>query len=189
MIIGDPKIFAIESAITRAYDRLSFRALGFFVIYIKGECYGVRDPQATMIACSLNEVENRLSNRGFHVAPFAEIAEESQLAIAFTRAIYAPEQENEYYFGLSHPEFCDLVNSRNLEWAPDGDEAFDDGSHVLHFDQGNLVRLVGFKREKTGYEYVANSLRSIWLESDEFYDVLRRWHDAFLSEWNIAHKE
>ena len=31
MLIGDPSEFAVESGITKAYERLSFRALGYFV--------------------------------------------------------------------------------------------------------------------------------------------------------------
>ena len=37
-----------------------------------------------------------------------------------------------------------------MQWAlvsaPDGDEAFDDGSYVLQFDVGDRVRLIAFKR-------------------------------------------
>jgi hypothetical protein len=57
MIVGDPSVFAIESEITRAYERLSFRALGYFVIYVCGRSYGVRAPDATMLACSFDAVE------------------------------------------------------------------------------------------------------------------------------------
>ena len=34
MIVGDPSIFAIESGITKAYERPSFLALGFFVLHV-----------------------------------------------------------------------------------------------------------------------------------------------------------
>ena len=52
MIIGDPKVFAIESCISIAYEELGARALGFFVIHIGGRCYGVREPDATWLACT-----------------------------------------------------------------------------------------------------------------------------------------
>ncbi len=39
--VGNPKRFAIESGITQAYARLCFRALGFFVVYLQGNIYGV----------------------------------------------------------------------------------------------------------------------------------------------------
>ena len=71
MIIGSPVTFAIESEISRAYAMVGARALGFFVLLIAGERYGVRAPDASLLACSLDEVELRLSRRGSHIAPFA----------------------------------------------------------------------------------------------------------------------
>lgn len=62
MIIGNPSIFAIESTITRAYERQSLRALGFFVIHVRGHCYGVRSPDSTFLACSYDEVLRRLAS-------------------------------------------------------------------------------------------------------------------------------
>ena len=52
MMIGDPGISAIESEITQAYEPVSVRAMGFFVIHMGGRCYGVRRPDATMLARS-----------------------------------------------------------------------------------------------------------------------------------------
>jgi hypothetical protein len=34
MIVGDPRIFAIESVVTEPYDVPSLMALGYFVIHI-----------------------------------------------------------------------------------------------------------------------------------------------------------
>ena len=33
---------------------------------------------------------------------------------------------------------------RTIVWAPDGDEAFDDGSYVLQVESGDQVRLIAF---------------------------------------------
>ena len=35
MIVGDLGTFAIESSVTKAYQRLNFRALGLFVLHIR----------------------------------------------------------------------------------------------------------------------------------------------------------
>jgi hypothetical protein len=56
MLIGDPRSFAVESEISRAYLRLSSRALGYFVIHINGKSYGVKTADATMLAGSFDEV-------------------------------------------------------------------------------------------------------------------------------------
>jgi hypothetical protein len=71
--------------------------------------------------------------------------------------------------------------------APDGDEAFDDGSFVLQFDVGDRVRLIAFK-SCHNYLHDAGSLSDVWLAADDFYGILRQWHDAFESEWESTPK-
>lgn len=187
MLIGDLNRFAIESSITTAYERLSFRALGCFVMHIGGICYGVRKPDATMLACSWDEVEQRLAERGKHNLDFAEHPVAGEIADAVRFAIYAPDQEDKYFFGLSQPDFSQCIHSQKLVWAPDGNEAFDDGSFVLQFDVGNRVRLIAFKTSP-GYYHDPSTLRDVWLEAEEFYQILKAWHAAFASEWQAAPK-
>jgi len=71
VIVGNPAALALESGITEAYARLSFRALGFFVIHVGGRSYGVRSSDATMLACSFDQVKKRIVDRGGHTAAFA----------------------------------------------------------------------------------------------------------------------
>ena len=181
MIIGNPSIIGIESSITRAYERLSFRALGSFVIHVGGRCYGVKSPDATLLANSFDEVERRVAMRGSHTVPFATEADAGIIADSFRNAIYA-ERQQESYFGIPRSEFSRMIHSRNIVWAPDGDEAFDDGSYVLQFDIGNRVRLVAFKCGQ-GYLHDPTTLSDQWLAGDDFYHVLQHWHDAFEAEW------
>lgn len=183
MIFGDPTIFAVESMITQAYERLSFRALGFFVIHVSGRRYGVCEPDATMIACSFDHIEKRIVERGEHVAPFATECDAGKIADSFRNAIYA-EEPNEIFFGMTLDEFGPLFSRRlnDLMWAPDGDEAFDDGSYVLQFDVKNRVRLIAF-RCKEGGLHDPNTLSDVWIPADDFYCVLQQWHDAFKSDW------
>lgn len=187
MITGDTFNFAIESGITQAYARPSLYALGFFVIHIGGYRYGVCSPDATMLACSFREVEERIVRRGRHSVHFATEPAADKIAKAIYRATYAPNQESERFFGIPQPEFNSLVYANHLMWAPDGDEAFDDGSYVLHFDVKDRVRLIGFKCGED-YHHDARSLSDMWLEADEFYQVLQNWHDAFEAEWLAAPK-
>src|SRR5579863_7178603 len=104
MTTGDPSVFAIESEITRAFERLSWRGLGFFVIHVAGQVYGIRSPGQSMLACSFDEVANRISGRGSHQAPFAHAAA-LDIANAYTSAIYLDGGENETYFGMSEDQF------------------------------------------------------------------------------------
>ena len=186
MIVGDPSVFALESGITYAYERLSFIALGFFLIHIGGRRCGVNEPDATMLANSFGEVEDRIARRGRHVAPFALELDAGKIADAFCSGVYADEHHDSY-FGISWSEFRDLFYSNHLMWAPDGDAAFDDGSFVLHFDVGDRVRLIGFKFS-ADYRYVPDTLSDQWLGADEFYEVLRQWHAAFEAEWRARPK-
>lgn len=181
MLIGNPSVLGIESSITRAYERLSFRGLGFFVIHIGGQCYGVKSPDATLLANSFDDVERRVAMRGSHSVPFATEADAGKIADAFRNAIYA-ERQQESYFGIPLSEFCQMIHSKRIVWAPDGDGAFDDSSYVLQFDIGERVRLIAFK---SGQSYLHNpsTLSDMWLEADDFYHVLRHWHDAFAAEW------
>jgi hypothetical protein len=188
MIVGNPSTFAIESRITNAYERLSLRALGYFVIHVGGRCYGVRKPDATMLACSFDEVQDRIACRRKYTAPFASEADAGEIAEAFRNAIYG-EHQKESYFGIPLAEFCTLFYTRvnDRMWAPDGDEAFDDSSFVLHFDVGDRVRLIAFKSDDD-YGHDPTTLRDVWLAADDFYRILQEWRDGFEAEWVAAPK-
>ncbi len=90
MIIGNKTTFAIESGITKAYERLGFRALGFFLVHIGGECYGVREPDATLLANAFDEVARMIADRGKHIAPFAAEPNARIIVDAIRKAIYSP---------------------------------------------------------------------------------------------------
>ncbi len=182
MIHGSAENFAIESGITEAYPELGSRALGYFVLHIGGERYGVLAPDASLLACSLGTVEGTTLHRGGHLAPFFRGYEGGAIADAFRDAVYAPDQEETRFFGMSRTEFVDRVYSNHLVWAPDGDEAFDDGSYVLRIDDGAQVRLIGF-RSGDAFHHDPESLRDLTISADNYYAVLSGWRDAFLAEW------
>ena len=186
MIVGDPAVFAIESGITNAYQQLGFRALGYFAIHVGGRRYGVVAPDATLLACSFEEVGERIARRGEHTAPFANTNEAITIATAFQSAIYFDEQD-ESYFGIPLSGFCKLIFGHHLQWAPDGDEAFDDGSSVLHFDIEDRVRLIAYH---IGVAAIVDlpTLKEVSLSADEFYRILQEWHDAFEEEWRNTPK-
>lgn len=187
VIIGDPSVIAIESKITQAYGRISFRALGLFVLHVGGHRYGVYEPDATMLACSFEAVERRITNRGSHSVAFADEADAAKIADAVHNAVYA-EVPYECCFGMPSGELVKSIHSNHIIWAPDGDEAFDDSSHVLQFDIQDRVRVIAFKYGDEGI-LIPTTLRDVWLAADAFYDILQQWHDAFASQWASAPKE
>lgn len=194
IIVGDPAVCAIESEITRAYERLSFRALGYFVIHVDGELYGVKAPDATLLACSFDQVEARLANRGRHTAEFSREPDPARVADVINSCVYGddpdaarPDSGTERPLGLSEQEVSSVIADNAIIWAPDGDEAFDDGSSVLQFDVGEQVRIIAFRRGDDGTQI--SNVRDVWLPADNFYEILRKWHASFLSEWLGAPKE
>lgn len=187
MIIGDTSVFAIESGITKAYERLGFRALGYFIIHIGGRSYGKRSADGTLLACSFDEVERRIAMRGTQNVSFAAEPDAGKIAEAFRGAIYADSQE-ERYFDIPRAEFTEMLYSNRIVWAPDGDEAFDDGSYILQFDILDSIRLIAFKcREE--FPFDSATLSDVLLAAHDFYGVLQKWHDAFHEEWASMQKE
>jgi hypothetical protein len=182
MIVGNPSVFAIESEITAAYARLGARALGYFVIHLKGVRFGVQKPDASLLACSFDEVANRLARRGKHTAPFAEYEDGRDLADSYLIAIYSPDP-----CGLRKEDFEDVIYENDLTWAPDGDEAFDDGSYVLQFDVDDRVRLIGFKTQN-GHRSHPTDFADLWIWADEYYGILEEWLRRFEEAWQAMPK-
>lgn len=187
MVVGDPSVLAIESSITQPYGRLSQRALGFFVIHVGGKSYGVRSPEATLLACSFDAVGRRIARRGQHCVVFGSEATAAKIVDAVHGAMYDEARQDERFFGMSADELREALASNEIVWAPDGDAAFDDGGHVLQFDQGDEVRLIAFKN--VGHQDdVLGTLVEIWMNADEFYGLLNKWYCRFEAEWTATLK-
>ena len=187
LLVGNPSVLAIESSINQAYERLSQRALGFFVIYIEGRSYGVRSPDATLLACSFDAVQRRIARRGLHVAFFGSNPDAIKIVNAVRATRYDESRQEESFFGLTADEFRDTLESHEIVWAPDGDAAFDDGGHVLQFDESTRVRLIGFMNMKE-QEGVRRTLTDAWINADDFYELLDDWQKRFEAEWTAAQK-
>jgi hypothetical protein len=179
MIVGDCCVFAIESGITEAMESPSQMALGFFVIHVGGRAFGVRKPDASMLGCSFNEVEYRVRRRGMHLFPALAEARAFDVAEAYLDAVYRDTLRTDY-FGLSKKDFTDSLQSSGSIWAPDGDEAFDDGSHVLLFDVGSQVRIVAFVNTSPGD--LSSTISEQYIDADLFYSIASAWKALFAVE-------
>jgi len=186
MIVGDKNVFAIETYISKAYNRSSFLALGYFVVYILGARYGVYKSDATMLGCSFDEVEQRVKARGAHVAKFTEHLSAGIIADGFRIAIYCSEPHEVDQTTLDVIELFKKDN--RFVWAPDGDAAFDDGSYILHFDCGDQVRLIAFRCNSNGLHDPATMMQ-LWIPEDKFYSVLETWLCDFHAQWVGLEKE
>ena len=179
--VGDPSIFAIEAGITKAYEKLAQRALGYFVIHVKGCCYGVKSSDATLLACSVDAVRERVECQGLHSVSFAMELDPIKIVDAYLAARLQLDRENEMFFGMNATTLGDLFISSRVVWAPDGDEAFDDGSHILQFDVQDKVRLIAFKNS-TNFADIVCTISEVWIDSNEYYDCLAEWLRRFEKE-------
>jgi hypothetical protein len=183
MIIGDKSVFALECTISKTYElNDGFLALGCFLIHVNGHQFGVNDPSATYLACSVSNIATRIVARGTHTTTFAE-AVAHDIVVSFRDAIYNEPEEGQTFLGISREDFTRLIYQNEIQWAPDGDAAFDDSSYVLHFDLGDRVRLIAFKSSEDGY-YEPGTLTERILAADQFYGVLQDWLNAFSVRWD-----
>ncbi len=181
IIVGNPAVFAIESSITEAYERLSQRALGYFVIHVSGKSYGIRSPEATLLACSFDAVRERISRRGMHSVSFGVEPDATRIVDAYLAVTYHDGRQDETFFGMPANAIEEAILSKEIVWAPDGDAAFDDGSHILQFDALDRVRLIAFKNEGSA-ENIMGTLAEVWVGADEFYGILDDWQRRFEAE-------
>jgi hypothetical protein len=182
VIVGSRERFGIESQISVASPDGFERSSGYFVIYLGGKSYGVKEADASMLGCSFEEVRNRLGERGTHSLPFLSDLSAAAITDAFLDAIYR-NSIRDSYLGVTKSQFIKEIHGNHIQWAPDGDAAFDDGSFVLQFDIQDKVRLIAFKNMECPIE-AASSVAESWIEADEFYGILSEWSDLFTADWN-----
>lgn len=177
--------FAIEAAIKEAYDSPSLMALGKFVIHVGDKSYGVTSSDATLLAVPFGAVRRRIAMRGRHCASFAEYGDAATLAHTLVVAVYWETGQSDMALGLRYSEIAKVLDDNFIDWGPDGDEAFDDGSHIYQFDVGDSVRIVACKQ---GADRVVDCISELWLPSEEFYSILDDWQRQFDLEWRSLKK-
>src|SRR5262245_30497200 len=161
-------------------------ALGTFVVHVTGKCYGVSATDATLLAVPFGSMKRRIAMRGQHRAQFSKFSDAKALVEALISAVYTGSRPNDMTLGLSPSEVAKSLDDNFIEWGPDGDEAFDDSSHIYQFDVGDSVRIVACKHCD---DLSLSDLSDIWLPSDEFYGVLDNWQRQFEFEWHALRIE
>lgn len=182
MIKGNPLDFAVESRVSKVFPQRSLMALGSFVIHVAGSAYGVSSPTATMLACSFDSVERRIDRRGKHEAFFAN-EKASDIVRQYVSAYFGGMDDADSRALIFNVEkFCSAIEIGELVMAPDGDAAFDDGSHVLHFDVGEHVRIIAFRNE-IDERVRSQSISEATIDAAIFYSTLQDWVNSFSNEW------
>ena len=181
-MIGNRDIFAIESSILEAYDSPGQMALGFFVLYVGGRRYGYREPDSTLIGTSFNGIRKRIADCGNHKSPLPPDANATEIATAVSHANSLNEMDDKLLYEIPWPQFYKVLHANGCVLAPDNEQGFDDGSHVLQFDHGPEVRLIAFQ-VTADYHVEGGSLRDVRLSQDDFYGILQEWHTRFKEDW------
>lgn len=184
MLIGNKSSFAIDTHIEEKLESKSLLGIGYFNIILADRRFGVCEVDATTLGCSYDNIVTRINDRGNHVAPFGEVADAHSVAKIFRDVMYINGEDGEPVFDLPRKTFMDLIYNNKLMWAPDGDEAFDDGSFVLHFDIGNDVRLIGFYTNVDTY-CDEDTLVDIRISANEYYGILDSWRSKFEKEMGL----
>lgn len=174
MIVGDTSKFAIESEISVAFPEVHKIALGFFILHLANKSYGVRQADASFLACSLQAVRQRIANRGNHESFLAVVDDSAAIVDAVLGCLYSLTRQGDIFFGLSCQDFRTHIYSKNLIWAPDGDAAFDDGSFVLQFDIDGHIRLIGFSQGDAA-NMLPYDIADLTMGAQEYYALLEDW--------------
>jgi hypothetical protein len=174
MEFGNSTMFHIRSGISKYYQSSGFLALGYFCISINGKQYGVYREDATWLANSYDSAKYRISRRGQHVIPIDMMGAGSDVAQSYIDAIYSDRSSRVEFCGLTREAFVDGIYACDVQCAPDGDRAFDDGTHGLQFDLGDRVRLIFFKYNDQ-YQLQEDTFSDVILDGEVFYGTLASW--------------
>lgn len=188
VFVGDTETFAIHTVITQAFRNRSLLAIGCMGIFIQGRRYGLEELDASMLACSYDAIVERVRHRGTHVWPFCSVTG-SAIAEAYQTAIYAPNGDEMEILGIRCEKVVEAINQSRIDWIPDGDAAFDDGSRVLQMDLSSCVRLVAFKSSPRGELYDSTTLTDLMMPAAQYYDTLTAWIRAFDKMWEYLPKQ
>lgn len=174
--------FYLESYVDSWLPNISQMAIGYFTISIGGSTFGVKETDATLLACSYHTVLQRLKDRNSHTLSFGQEYPPDLFVSALLREYLGNPSYHPLLTDGELEEFKANLSPEGIFWAPDGDEAFDDGSYVLQIDCGDRVRVIGFTYAVSQSETLA-SISELWIASDDFYAILEKWSKCFLAEW------
>ena len=185
LLIGSPATFAIESFMAQVLARPGQRGLGYFCLHVGSKLYGIRSPDATLLACSFDAVVRRIEGRGTHVLAGLDHLDAIAVAQDVHAALYEDLPEEAHPCGMTVIRLSEELYRHAILMAPDGDAAFDDGGHVLQFDLGEQVRLIAFKNpdaDETG----VHAIVEVRMNAGDFYEILASLKEQFMAQWDSA---
>ncbi len=173
IVVGTKSRFAVETCVSAVFPENRNSLLGYFVIHILGQRYGVYEPDASMLGNSIDVVLSLIENEGFHKLSIAKDFPAETFVRWYMRCFSEYDTPEQRMLGNTGSNLWDEFKRNEILWAPDGDEAFDDGSHVFVLDYESTVRLIGCTYRD--YQPIEGTVESVMLERSEFYGILRQW--------------
>lgn len=173
MIFGDKSSFAIEIEIDEIYNDC-FIGDGFFIVFINGVFYGRRERNATSFPSTLNQLSYFIDNM-INTDISLENKSKEDISIGYYCQNYSEKNLSCYNKDFLE-KTCNLIT-----WSPD--EAFDDGSYVIHFDNAGKTRIIGFKScmENDNCMVKFGTENEIVICREEFERVLKETCDYLIS--------
>lgn len=164
MLVGDKSKFAINIQVNNVFGD-KYVGEGCFSVFINFQEYGLKKEFSTTFLCisdQLIDFYKNKKNAGLN------LDKETKELIAKYYYIqnFTDNNVNEKNFEL-------LSKTKNLiEWAPES--AFDDGSHLIHFDDGEQTRIIGFKsgKNKSSFCVREKSVNEIIIPRTSFEEIL-----------------
>lgn len=164
MLFGDKSKFAIEISINKILGD-KYVGEGCFSVFINFQEYGLKKKYATTFLCIADQLidfykNKKNSNLSLGKEP-KELIANSYYIHYFTDNIINEE----------NPELSSKIKNL-IEWAPES--AFDDGSHLIHFDDGEQTRIIGFKscKKQSNFCVKEKSIMEIIIPRTEFKEIL-----------------
>jgi hypothetical protein len=174
---GERDAFAIVCEVSEWLERDSQLGIGSFRYFVAGASFGRSEPDATLLGCSVQNVERRIRSRGRRVYLVEDGMNAAEIVSGYLR-LYSAAWIGDRGASLYRTASVEAYGRDGVVAAPDGDEAFDDGSHVLQFDRGDDVRVIAVRNFDTEAEALG-SVREALLTADQFYGVLSKWVAEF----------
>lgn len=165
MLFGSKDSFAIEIEINNFFHNKHVGE-GKFIVYLKNEIYGVNKEFATTFLCIKDELYNFYKN---FINSDIELCSYSSIEIA--KSYYL---QNYSDIDISYLNSDLLKRTKHLiSWSPES--AFDDGSFVMHFNNNEKTRIIGFKSymENEICMVKETSIIEVIINYNEFLEVIK----------------
>lgn len=159
MLIGGKDKFAIETECNNFYYD-EWIGEGYFIVYIDGCPYGIRDTYATLLYCIYYDMEELQNKEFLNLDTLADYSDASIAEVFYDMHCREKHRKDiKDYEKLEH-----LIRNQRIDW-PNPECAFDDGSFVLQLREHDYVRLIGFQ---TDGHYNLRNIHSVKI-SEEYY--------------------